>query len=318
MSPIRKTTSEELYDVVIIGGGPAGLSAASYAARAQLKTVVLDKNPKAGALGSSEKIENYPGILEPMPGTDFLSRFRKQAQKFGAEIIKTQAVGVQFTEETKMVTTADGIFKGKTTIIATGAMGRTASIPGEESYTGKGVSYCATCDAPFFKDKPVAVVGDMEKILEEIDSITTFASTVYVVSRTINQKQAKMAGSISNVELMPGTYVTEIFGDETVKGITIKDKKGEKKSLEVAGVFMYLHGNKPVVDFLHGTLKLVDECIAVDDTMTTSVEGVFAAGDVTCKRFRQVVLAAAEGCTAALSADKYINKRKRVRPQWSH
>jgi thioredoxin reductase (NADPH) len=307
----------DMYDIIIIGGGPAGLSAATYAARANLRTIVLDKNPKAGALGSSEKIENYPGILEPMSGTDILSRFRKQAQKFGAEIVKTQVMGVQFTEETKMVTATDTVYTGKAVIIATGAMGRTPSISGEEKYTGRGVSYCATCDAPFFTDKPVAVVGDMEKILEEIDVITRFASGIYVISRKITAEHAKIAGSIPKVELVPGSYVTEIFGDEIVKGITIKDKNG-KKPIDVAGVFMYLHGNKPVVDFLHGALRLVDECIAVDDTMTTSVEGVFAAGDVTCKRFRQVVLAAAEGCTAALSADKYINKRKRVRPQWSH
>ncbi|MGD2248936.1 MAG: FAD-dependent oxidoreductase [Candidatus Methanofastidiosia archaeon] len=306
----------DIYDIIIIGGGPAGLSAAAYAARANLKTIVLDKNPKAGALGSSEKIENYPGILEPMSGIDFLSRLRKQARKFGAETVKTQVLGVQFTED-KMVTAADSVYTGKTVIIATGAMGRTPSITGEEKYTGKGVSYCATCDAPFFTDKPVAVIGDMEKILEEIDVIARFASDVYVVSRKISGEHTKITDSIPEVELVPEASVTEIFGDEIVKGITIKDKDGIK-SIEVAGVFVYLHGNKPVVDFLYGTLELVDECIAVDDTMATSVEGVFAAGDVTCKRFRQVVLAAAEGCTAALSADKYINKRKRVRPQWSH
>lgn len=304
------------YDVIIIGGGPAGLSAALYAARGALKTIVLDKNPAAGALGSTDKIENYPGVNRTK-GADLLSLFFQQAKSFGASRVQTQVVGVDFSQDEKQVITAEKVYTGKTVIIATGAMGRTPTIAGEAAFTGRGVSYCAVCDAPFFKGKKAAVAGNIEEILEELDVVAKFADTVYVIPRTITPEQAAMVREYTNVTVIPGR-VTEILGTKTVESITIVDTEKNEKTLDVAGVFIFLHGNKPIVDFLYNAVDISEKgCITVDEDMATSVEGVYAAGDVTCKKFRQVVIAAAEGCIAALSADKYINKRKRVRPQWS-
>ena len=309
----------ELHDVIIIGGGPAGLSAAMYAARAQLKTVVLDKNPASGALGTADKIENYPGVPQKMKGSELLSLFREQAQKFGAEIVSAQVMGVNFEKDTKEVTTSDKIYYGKTVIIATGAMGRTPTIKGELEFTGRGVSYCAVCDAPFFKGKDVAVVGDIDAITEEIDEIIKFSRKVYVLSRKGDSKHTESFHTNPHITVMPHTRVVEILGSHTVTGVKIADFQGNEKTLDVSGVFIYLHGNKPITDFLYSTVDTTDDgCIRVSkEDMSTSLEGVYAAGDVTCKKFRQVIIAAAEGCSAALSADRYINKRQKVRPQWS-
>jgi len=312
------SSNPQEYDVVIIGGGPAGLSAALYASRAQLKTVVLDKNPAAGALGITDKIENYPGVLQQMKGSELLSLFREQAEAFGAEIVQTQVIGVDFQKDVKEVMAADKIYYGKTVIIATGAMGRKPSIEGEAEFTGRGVSYCAVCDAPFFKDKDVAVVGEIKEILEELDAVTKFARTVYVIPRKVTSEHAELLKNIQNVKVMPGYRVVQILGTSTVESIKIVNPE-EEKTLTISGVFIFLHGSKPVTDFLYNAVDTTDEgCIKADkEDMSTSVEGVYAAGDVTCKKFRQVVIAAAEGCIAALSADKYINKRKKVKPQWS-
>lgn len=311
------TISDPQYDVVIIGGGPAGLSAAMYAARAQLKTVVVDKNPAAGALGITDKIENYPGVPQKMKGQELLSLFREQAEKFGAEIVQTQVIGVNFEKDVKEVVAADKVYHGKTVIIATGAMGRKPTIKGEAEFTGRGVSYCAVCDAPFFKDKDVAVVGEIKEILEEIDAVTKFARTVYVIPRTLRPEQAELLKD-QNVNVLPNYRVTQIQGTHTVESITLANPHGEEQ-LNVSGVFIFLHGSNPITDFLYNAVDITEEgCIKVNkEDMSTSVEGVYAVGDVTCKKFRQVIIAAAEGCTAALSADKYINKRKRMKSQWS-
>ena len=309
------TESATLYDVIIIGGGPAGLSAAMYAARTQLKTVVLDKNPTAGALGTTNKIENYPGIKQKMKGSELLSLFRDQAQSFGAHIIQVQATGVNLGGDTKEVMTADTVYRGKTVIIATGAMGRNPTIKGEASFMGRGVSYCATCDAPFFKGKDIAVVGAPEEILEELDTLVKFARTIYIISKKAPEHLKTMESD--QIKVMSGHRVVQILGNTVVESIKVAGPESDE--IKVSGVFLYLHGNKPVSDFLYGTVDTTaDGCIIVNkEDMSTSVDGVYAAGDVTCKKFRQVIIAAAEGCTAALSAEKYINKRRRARSQWS-
>jgi thioredoxin reductase (NADPH) len=309
-------TSEE-YDVIIIGGGPAGLSAALYAARSQLKTIVLDKNPTAGALGSTDNIENYPGVPQKMKGSELLSMFREQAQKFGASIEQAQVMGVNFEKDIKEVMTSDKMYSGKTVIIATGSMGRKSTIKGEAEFTGRGVSYCAACDAPFFTGMDVAVIGDIDEILEEIDSIAKFARTIYVIPRKRVTPEQDEILNIPHTKVM-NCRVTEIVGTKTVEGIRITAEK-EEQILNVSGAFIFLHGTNPITDFLYSAVDITDQgCIKVNkEDMSTSVEGVYAVGDVTCRKFRQVVIAAAEGCIAALSADKYINKRKQVRPQWS-
>jgi thioredoxin reductase (NADPH) len=313
---------EEPYDVVVIGGGPAGLTAVLYAARAKLKTVVLDKHPKAGALGMTNRIENYPGVLQPISGAELLELLRQQARQFGAEYVQAQVTGVDLRKDPKEVISSAGTFYGRTLIIATGAMGHQPSIPGEAKLIGKGVSYCAVCDAPFFVGKDVAVLGDNDEALDELAFISRFARIVYLISPHRQPKASPetvvRARQLPNIVWLLKTRVIAIEGDQQVTAIVV-EREGQKERLPVAGVFIYLVGTKPVTDFLNGQLDLTPEgCIKVDpETKQTSVPGVFAVGDVTCKEIRQAVIAAAEGAIAALEAEKFLRRRAKARSDWA-
>lgn len=310
--------SQDLYDVIIIGGGPAGLSAAQYASRAKLKTVVLDKSATAGALAYASKIENYPGLLSPISGKELLDIFKKQAINFGAEYVEKQIIGVKLDTEIKEVYTMDTSYKGKTIIIATGSMGRKPTIKGEAEFIGRGVSYCAVCDAAFFKGKTVCVIGNSEEAIKEAGFLTKFAETVYLISPTPKLKvESHPALDSQNLKIIPESIVTSIEGTETVDMIKIVDSSKKETEIPLSGVFVYIHGSKPIVDFLYGALELTEkECIQTNRMMETSIPGVFSAGDVTCTEVRQVVTAAANGCVAALSAEKYIHHRKRHKFDW--
>ncbi|MBI5675597.1 MAG: FAD-dependent oxidoreductase [Nitrospirae bacterium] len=311
--------TEELYDVVIIGGGPAGLSAAQYAARSNLKTIVLDKSPTAGALAFTSKIENYPGLCSPMSGKELLDIFRKQAIGFGSEYVEAQVVGVNLEGEVKEVITMDKTYKGKSLIIATGSMGRKPGIKGEKEYLGKGVSYCAICDAAFYKNMTVSVIGDSEEAVKEAEVLTRFAKTVHLIVPSSELKVEHPVLQSDKLKVIAGQRVVEITGTDFVTNIRIKDiATDEEKDMPTDGVFVYLYGSKPVVDFLNFAVDLSDEmCILSDKMMETSTPGVFSAGDVTCVEVRQVVVAAAYGCIAALSAEKYLHHRKRRKYDWS-
>ncbi len=309
----------ELYDVVIIGGGPAGLSAAQYAARAKLKTIVLDKSQSAGALAFASLIENYPGICQAMTGKELLDIFRKQAIDFGAEYVEAQVIGVSLEGETKQVVTMDKTYEGKTIIIATGSMGRKPTIKGEADFLGRGVSYCAVCDAAFFKGKSVCVLGDSEETAKEAAYLSKFAETVYLISpsKKLKVDDDYPALKIPNLKVILGSTVISIEGDEIVERIRLKDAEGSERVIELSGVFVYLHGSRPVIDFLQGAVEVSeDECVSTNRMMETNIPGVFSAGDVTCTEVRQVVVAAAHGCIAALSAEKHIFNRKRRRYDW--
>jgi len=305
-----------IYDVIIIGGGPAGLTSAQYTARAGLKTLILDKSKSAGALAYAKKIENYPGLIEPISGKELLEIFRSQAIKFGAEYIESQVIGVSLENEIKEVYTMDKTFKGLSIIIATGAMGRKPTIKGEKEFIGKGVSYCATCDAAFFKGKIVSVIGDSEEAVKEAEYLTRFASIVYLLSPS--QKLNYFIPKKENLKIFTEFTVQLIEGNEVVERVILKNvKTHETKQLKTDGVFIYLHGSKPIVDFLNYAVDLSDEeCIITNKMMETNIKGVFAAGDVTCIEVRQVVIAASSGCIAALSVDKYLHKRKRRKYDW--
>jgi len=311
---------EKLYDVIIIGGGPAGLSAAQYASRSGLKTIVLDKSPAAGALAYSSRIENYPGLIEPLSGTELLGIFRKQAIKFGAEYKEAQVVGVRFDGDIKEVDVIDNTYRGKTAIIATGSMGRKPSIPGEENFLGRGVSYCAICDAAFFRGLTACVIGDSEEAVKEAELLAGFAKIVYIISpaEDIKVPADHPVRSSDKISVLAGRRVILIEGESIVTSIKIRNTRtGEEQDLAVDGVFVYLYGSQPVVDFLNSAIPLSDtSCIMTHRTMETSLPGVFAAGDVTCGETRQVVTAAAYGCLAALSAEKYIHHKKRMRYDW--
>jgi len=312
---------EELYDVIIIGGGPAGLTAAQYSSRSGLKTVVLDKSAAAGALAYSHKIENYPGITEAVSGSELLDLFRKQALKFGAEYVETQVVGVNFDNAIKEVYGSEHSYKGKTVIVATGSMGRKAGIPGEEEFLGKGVSYCATCDAAFFKGLAVCIIGDSEEAVREAGVLAHHAKEVSIITPLKESTFSVDDPSLpqDKVRVITSTRVVSIHGADFVKTIKVKDtNSGEEKEMPVDGVFIYLVGSRPVVDFLNASLPLSDKsCLMTHRSMETSIAGVFAAGDVTCGEVRQVVVASAFGCIAALSAEKFIHNRKRARFDWS-
>lgn len=320
-TPPASPDTNKAYDVVIIGGGPAGLSAAIYAARANLRTVVLDKSPTAGALSMTRSMENYPGVPQAISGEELLSRFRQQAESFGAEIIQTQVFGVDFSREPKAVMTAERSYEGKAVIIATGSMGHKPRLKGEADFIGRGVSYCAICDGAFYRGQTVAVIGELPEALSELTILAKFAGKIYLFlkGKAPSAEQLEEIRQMPMVEVMTHKTVVNIFGNDFVEGITVTDEANDKAVLDVSGVFVYLHGNMPIVDFLNQSIELTPKgCIQVNRLdMSTSIEGVYAIGDVICKEIRQVVLAAADGCTAALSVDQYIHQRQKVRSQWS-
>ncbi|MHB9027528.1 MAG: NAD(P)/FAD-dependent oxidoreductase [Candidatus Latescibacterota bacterium] len=311
---------EKTYDIIIIGGGPAGLSAALYTARGELSTLVIDKNPAAGALGYARIIENYPGVSRAVKGLELLGILREQAGRFGATIIQAPVIGVNFEQEIREVITVQGSFFSRTVIIATGSMGRNPGIPGEAEYIGRGVSYCAVCDAAFFRDAEVAAVGNIELMLEELDYLLKIVHRVTIITSAEELAPdllQELAGN-PRISLMLGHRPAEIFGGDTVSGIRVVSSRYGENDIMVSGVFLYLQGQQPVVDYLYGALPLEEGgCIKVNrEDMSTPISGVFAAGDVTCKRIRQAIIAAAEGCNAALSAERFITERKHIRYHW--
>ncbi len=303
---------------MIIGGGPAGLSAAQYASRSKLKTIVLDKSKTAGALAYTGHIENYPGVRGPISGKELLDLFREQAIEFGAEYIEAQVVGVNIEGEVKEIFTMEGNYKGKSVIIATGSMGRKPAIRGEAEFLGRGVSYCAVCDAAFFKGKIVCVIGNSEEAVKEAGYLTRFAETVHLISPTPNLKVTDHpALEAQNLKVLLGHTVTSIEGGDTVEKINLVDAEKKEYQLAMAGVFVYIHGSKPIVDFLYGSVPLTEEeCLDANRMMETPIPGVFAAGDVKCTEIRQVVTAASDGAVAALSAEKFLHHRGRHKYDW--
>ena len=236
---------DTLYDVVIIGGGPAGLAAAQYASRARMKVVVLDKSKTAGALAFAGKIENYPGLADPLPGKELLDVFRRQAILFGAEYVDdAQVVGVSVEGETKEVFTMADSYKGKTLIIATGSMGRKAAIKGEAELLGKGVSYCAICDAAFFRGKTVCVLGDSEEAVKEAGLLTRFAARVYLIapSHRLKAPEDHPAFDAANLTILLGRTVREIAGTDSVESVLTVDKEGKEEGIALDGVFVYISG----------------------------------------------------------------------------
>ncbi|MCX8075736.1 MAG: thioredoxin-disulfide reductase [Aquificaceae bacterium] len=315
--------TDRVYDVVIIGGGPAGASAAIYTSRAGLSTLVLYRAEADGALGVTQKIENYPGIRGPLTGYELLKLIREHAKAFGAEFVRGKVIATDLMSDVKKVYTIDGReFKGKVVIVASGAMERTNKYKGEEEFLGKGVSYCGVCDAAFFRDRPVAVIGEDDYALEETEFIARFASKIYLVvpSSKIKAPHEVITHVQFNpkVEILLHHRVVEIVGNSLVEGLWVQNVgTKEKKLLQVDGVFIFLGGNKPSVDFLMNQVEMTEgNCIVVDEEMMTSVPGVFACGDVLCNNIKQAVIAAADGVKAALAVDKYINRKAKISAQW--
>lgn len=306
-----------MYDVIIIGGGPAGSSAAMYTARGGLKTLVIDKAPNAGALALTHKIANYPGVEGESTGKELLDRFRRQAQSFGAEYLHTTLTAVDVEEDVKSVFTSDGIFEAKAVIVATGSKGRNRMLPGEEELLGRGVSTCATCDGAFFAGKKVAVIGDSEEAVDEVLALAKFGMEIdFYIPRAELQGDTPMP-DVPNTRVHFRTRPLEIVGDRRVEGVRIRRPSGEEEVVGADGVFVFLSGSKPGTDFLQGQVPLDDEgFMMLDSLMQSPVPGVFGAGEVRRTPVKQAVVAAADGAIAAMAVDKYINKRSQVLPQY--
>lgn len=309
-----------VYDVIVIGGGPAGATAALYAARAGLKTLVVDKGLTAGAAGMAGQIVNFPG-RGPLSGADLVRRIREQAASFGAQFVTDRVLRVDLRSDPRSVWTGGGVYAGRVLIIATGAMGRKHRVPGEERLVGRGVSYCATCDAAFFRDQEVAVVGNTDEAAEEALALTRFAARVHFLSPTRDLRAdpalAHELGENPKVTLYLAAHLKEIVGQERVEGVRFR-REGQEYVLPVAGVFIYLQGNVPITDFLEGQLPIGEGgCLLVDENFQTAAPGVFAVGDVLCRHLKQAVVAAAEGAIAAMAADRYLRGRTQLRPDWS-
>lgn len=306
-----------MYDVIIIGGGPAGASAAIYTARGNLKTLVIDKAPGTGALALTQKIANYPGVEGELSGKDLLEKMRRQAESFGAEFIQTTIPAVDVEDEEKSVFTAHGTFEAKAIIVATGSKGRNRMLPGEEELLGRGGSTCATCDGAFYEGKHVAVIGDSEEALEEAHALTKFADHITFLVPRADLQGVDLPTDLPKTELKFRTRPVEIIGEKKVEGVRVRTAEGEEEVLDVDGVFVFLSGSKPGTDFLDGQVPLDEEGFMIlDEYMQSAVPGVFGAGEVRKTPVKQAVVAAADGAIAAMAVDKYINKRSKVVPQY--
>ncbi|MDV2989217.1 MAG: thioredoxin-disulfide reductase [Dehalogenimonas sp.] len=300
------------YDVIIIGGGPAGLTAGLYTGRAKLKTAIIEGSAIGGRMAEAWEIENYPGIVEPINGYDLTQKMHEQTIKFGVEHIQTGVTGIDLADGHKIVKTALGDYAARALIIAGGSERRKLGVPGEKELAGRGVSFCATCDGPFFRNKIVAVIGGGNGALNEAIHLTHFAEKIYIIHRRdklratpVLQEKAK---ADNKIEFLWNTDVTAIEGDGTVERLKLKNVlNGKETILPVGGVFVAV-GLIPNTDYLKGVVELNKVgAVITNENMETNIPGVYAAGDVRANSVRQVVTAAGDGATAASNAQDYLS-----------
>ncbi len=300
-----------MEELIIIGAGPAGLTAGLYAARARLKTVLLERLAPGGQVMTTDRVENYPGFPEGISGFELIDRMKKQAESFDLKIELTEVSSLELTPEKKVVVTDKGRYESKALILTTGATPMKIGIEGETLLTGKGVSYCATCDGPFYRDQEVAVIGGGDTAIEEALFLTRFVSNVHVIHRRDELRATKLlqerAMADEKIHFIWDTIPTRILGVNGVEGIELKNVKTEGISqLPVEGVFVFV-GYSPGNDLIKGKLDLDPYgYVITDNDMETSVPGVFAAGDIRSKLLRQIVTAVGEGATATFAAEKYL------------
>ena len=306
--------------VIIIGSGPAGYTAGIYAARASLKPVLFAGEKPGGQLMNTTLVENWPGTEAGVMGPELMMEMRNQAVKFGTEIIDKKVTKVDFSGELKKVWVGDELHEAKTVIIATGAAGIMPGVPGEKKFFGRGVATCAVCDAPFYKDKVAMVIGGGDAAVEDTMALTKFASKVYLVHRRDKLRASKvMADRVMNApkaEILWNTELKQVLGDKLVEKVELYNNKTKQtKEIETKGVFLAI-GHKPVTEIFKDQLDLdkkgfIKTKLTYPGATTTSVEGVFAAGDVVDHRYKQAVTSAGMGCQAALDAEKYLENNER-------
>ena len=306
-----------LYDVIVLGAGPAGLTAGLYAGRSRLKTLIIEKGQDGGQIAITNEIENYPGQeLEGESGPSLIARMTAQAAKFGAERVSDQIKSVDLSGDVKKLVGTKGVYEAKTVILATGAFPRPIGCKNEGKFVGKGISFCATCDAAFFEDFEVYVVGGGDAAVEEAMYLTKFARKVTIIHRRNELRAAKSiqekAFKNPKLHFMWDTVVDEVDGDELMNKMIVKNTKtGELTTIEadpddgIFGLFGFI-GLLPNTGLFEGQIDMENGYVLTDDNMHTNLPGVFAAGDLRKKSLRQVVTAAADGAIAAMRAEKYL------------
>jgi len=298
------------YDIIIVGGGPGGLTAGMYGARSALKTLIIERYLPGGQVANTELIEDYPGF-ESISGQELATRMSEHAKKFGAEIISEDVSEVYCENSDRIVVTDQEKYKALAVIIATGGQPRKLGVPGEEQFAGRGVSYCAICDGPFFKDQVIAVVGGGDAAVEEANFLTKYGSEVYIIHRRDELRAQKIiqerAFKNQKIEFAWDSVVEKIDGKQKVESLTLKNKKtGEVSQLEVGAVFIFV-GFVPNSGLVREKLNLnPNGYILTNQRMETNIPGIYAIGDVRAQLCRQVTNAVGDGTTAAVAADKYI------------
>jgi len=305
----------EKREVIIIGSGPAGLTAAIYTARANLKPLVFEGLKAGGQLMITTEVENYPGFSEGINGPELIEELRGQAERFGAELEAEDVTKVELSADKKIVWVEDDAYEAETVIIATGATANLLGLENESRLMGRGVSACATCDGFFFKDKVIAVVGGGDSAMEEATFLTRFASKVYLIHRRDRFRASKImiqkAEENPKIEFIMDTVLEDILGEEKVTGLKLKNKKtGEISELDVSGVFMAI-GHTPSTELFKDILDINEKGYIItaeskNQLTATNIPGVFACGDVQDSNYRQAITAAGSGCMAALDAERYL------------
>ena len=303
------------YDVIIIGAGPAGYTAGIYCSRARHDPLIISGLLPGGQLMNTTDVENYPGFDEGIMGPDLMLTMRKQAERMNTTIIDDVVVNVDFRAKPFKVLTGSEEYEAKAVIVCTGATPRKIGIEGEQTFSGKGVSYCATCDGAFFRNQDIAVVGGGDTCMEEATFLTKFASKVHIIHRRDTFRASKImqdrALNNENIEVHWNSVIEDIKGDQKVQQIILKDTKtGENKTLEMGGVFVAI-GHEPNTELFKNQLEMDENGYIIQKQNTeTSVKGVFTAGDVHDHRYRQAVTAAGFGCMSAIDVDKYLSEQK--------
>jgi thioredoxin reductase (NADPH) len=303
----------QVRDVIIIGSGPAGYTAALYAARARLSPLVFEGSVTAGgALMNTTDVENFPGFPDGILGPDLMDSIRKQAERFGAELVADDVIEVNLESNPKVVTTADGPHEARALIIATGSSYRELGVPGEKRLSGHGVSWCATCDGFFFREQDIAVIGGGDSAMEEATFLTRFARSVTIVHRRDTLRASKImqdrAMADPKIKFAWDSEVIEMVGEDRLTGLRLSNlKTGEESVLPVTGIFIAI-GHDPRSELFRGHLATDDDgYLLVEDPYTkTAIPGVFAAGDVVDRHYRQAVTAAGSGCSAAIDAERWL------------